>query len=342
MFETFRGTEYGWEVGPSLEDGIMRSYIFRLLEGLTRNDVDPHWKRETRRVINDICPDVRLGTPMDYAAISLFRWRKLWAVYCNAMEHLFTLGSHSQATLLDQPAKSNLVYGKDLIWHPKFQYNTYVSSVIENRVGRVKMAEIMKTLTDATGSKDFDAANDEVKDHIVKALAEAEKGKKSFYIVSQFAWLPRSREPEQLEATEYSDECRRYQNSIAGKRAKRLLLENLTEAQEKDYFRHGYFFVMPQKQDCPLHERRLYVIERGFPNGNVLRVKRKPSMGGKWHWYPEHTYCFHTEKPHAIDDVLLGQKLMLEYEEPEFLKGANESSPPYQGRAPLATVKRSV
>lgn len=341
MFETFRGTEYGWELGPSLEDGIERSFVFGLVEGLTRADVDEHWKAEVSALLARICPGARLGTPMDYAATSLIKWRKLEAVYRTAIRRIFVLGSHSQATILNR-SKSNLVYGKDLIWHPKFHYNTHISSVIENRVGLDKMDEILKLLQDATGSKDFKAANAEVKDSIVEALAKAERGRRGFYIVSQFAWLPRSREPEQVEAGEYAKECQRYQTSVAGKRAKRLLLENLTEAQERDYFHHGYFFVMPNNQDCPLHKRRIYVIERSFPNGNVLRVKQRKSIGGKWHWYPEQTYCFHTKDPHAVDDILLSQKLTLENQESVFLNEANASNPYLDGRAPLAISKRSV
>lgn len=340
MFETFRGTEYGWELGPSLDDGIMRSYIFQLLEGLIRSDVDPRWQAETQKVINDICPDARFGTAMDYAINEIIKWRKFLAIYRGVLKELFALGSHSKATILNRKVTS-LRSGKDLIWCPKFNYQTYILNVTDNSVGQAKMHELLQILTD-NGVDRFESADEDLKLRILDALKEAEEGKRGFYIACQFAWLPRNREPEQLEAQEYSEECAKFQNSIAGKRAKRLLLENLTEAQEKDYFRHGYFFVVPRNQDCPMHKRRIYVIERSFPNGNILRVKQRKSVGGKWHWYPERTYCFHTEKPHAVDDILLSQKLTLENQEREFLDAANASSPHLEGRAPLATSKRSV
>lgn len=339
MFESFRGTEYGWETGASFRDGITTSNVFFLIEGLTRADIDERWKISTRKVLREVFPGFRLGTPMDHAAQSLLEWRKLVALSRTTMRETLVLGSHSRATLLDHKPPKFLI---NLLWHQKFNYNTPILSVIEQRVTAKKMDELFQLLRDKTGGEGkFDAASDKVKLEIVKALEHSALAQ-GFYLVNQFAWLPKSQEPEQLEASTYSDACNKYQASIAGKRAKRLLLENLTKDQERDYWRHGYFFVMPHGQDSPLHERRLYVIERSFPNGNVLRVKQKKARGGRWHWYPEHVYCFHTEEPHAVDDILLSQKLTLENEEPEFLKSAHVTKPMYNGLAPLEMAKRSV
>ena len=86
----------------------------------------------------------------------------------------------------------------------------------------------------------------------------------------------------------------------------------------------------------------MYIIERSYPNGNVFRVERKKAKRGKWFWYPQDCYCYHTEEPHATDDILLSQKLVLENDEVEFLREANRTQPPLGGKQPLHMTKRSV
>lgn len=148
--------------------------------------------------------------------------------------------------------------------------------------------------------------------------------------VTKNCWLPNTLRPDQIEASEYSSECQRLQATKAGRKAKRLLLENLSEEQTDDYFRRGYFFVAGHDDEYkPEFQPRRYVIERGYPNGNITSVIYMKATNGKSYLFPVYTFCFHAEEPHPIDDILLSQKLFIENYEVEFLKTANISKPHY-------------
>ena len=146
-----------------------------------------------------------------------------------------------------------------------------------------------------------------------------------------FFWMPWTAHPEQEEARWYTDECRRLQAGPQGRKAKELLMDNLEDYQARDYLEKGYFFVRPKEPDVPLEDRKLYVIERGFPNGNILEVFKSPSQGltpgttSQEYIYPLYTFCYHAKDPHPLDDILLAQKFMIEDHHDEFLIEANRS-----------------
>jgi hypothetical protein len=134
-------------------------------------------------------------------------------------------------------------------------------------------------------------------------------------------WLPISLDPEQVEANRHHKECLRLQAGPAGRKAKQLLLDNLNDGQARDYLRHGYFITTPQKH---LEESiNFYLIERGYANGNILRIEKRRSEGGKYYWYPREQFCFHSAEPYPVDDILLAQKLLIETAEDEFKAKAN-------------------
>lgn len=122
-------------------------------------------------------------------------------------------------------------------------------------------------------------------------------------------WLPIAESPDQVYASEYSAECARLQVSEAGRKARRILLDHLSDGQVRDYFNRGMFTVKPPKV-----ENYAYTIVRGFPNGNVYKTKGRRVLSN---------YCCHPASPHAIDDIILTQKLLLENDEEAFLKTAN-------------------
>jgi hypothetical protein len=336
VFENFRGLEYGWD--DDLTSARAQSDKFYILEGLMRADLPANWKREALKCFKG---QVSFGSPADLGWDAMGKWVTFASRGRKAIPRIYPTGAHSTGTKLNQK-KEDYATGKDFLWKPKSDYRTYVVNVIEHRVRPVDLGKLIKMVKDETGGvEEFDAASPETKEKIVKEI-EARRKHKGPFTVTQFGWWPKSRHPEQIEAHEYMAACERYQASKAGRRAKRLLLENLSDVQRKDYFKRGYFFVMPRGQDCPLHERRLYVIERSFPNGNVLRVRKKQNNLKRWEWFPEQTYCFHTKEPYATDDILLSQKLVLENDEFEFLKQANITTPMHGGIVPLALIKRSV
>lgn len=170
--------------------------------------------------------------------------------------------------------------------------------------------------------------------NLLKRTMESDLGDRSFtydfFLVLTRPWLPVAMKPDQLEAADYHKECDRLQASPAGRKAKKLLLESLDDNQAKDYLRKGYFFVTPpdlKVEDDERRPARRYVIERGYPNGNIMEVEWLQSRGGPWHWYPKSTFCFHSAEPHPTDDILLAQKLVIETDEEHFLSEANRSDP---------------
>lgn len=160
-------------------------------------------------------------------------------------------------------------------------------------------------------------------------FSPAESSGYGFPVAITRSWLPAWMAPDQIEADEYHKECVKLQATPAGRKAKALLLENLRDDQVSDYYRYGFFHVVNRDS------RNHYLVERGFTNGNIMKVKLARSIKGAIYIYPVKTYCFHAEDPHPIDDVILAQKLAIENHEDEFLAKANPSSPPYNGRYPI-------
>lgn len=135
-------------------------------------------------------------------------------------------------------------------------------------------------------------------------------------VIKNRPWLPSLAHPDQIQAADYSRECARLQASKAGRKAKQILIDNLTRTQADDYFRKGHFVVAaPKKEEDATPP--LYAIVRGFPNGNVLRLEGQEVQAN---------YCYHPEEPFPLDDILLTQKLMIEHHEDEFLATANKGS----------------
>lgn len=337
-----RGIEYG---GTSrLHEAILLSLVSIVLENLTR-EITPKYRREAIAWMDKVRPGWMWGSPMQHGAIAIQDWRRL--IYRDIAiidrKERYPRGvAEGPIHPLDKGREPILKEAHKLLLYagPGTSYSTMTNQVEEHTVPVSKSERIIEMLIDMCGHDNFDSAPPEVQEIIQKLTNDAVM-KKGLILTKRYAWLPSSYHPEQYEAREYHKECLRYQASAAGKKAKRLLLENLTEQQIDDYFNKGYFFVVPPQKDKPIEKRRIYVVERSFPNGNVMRVRQKTSKSGKRLWYPMENFCYHTEEPHAIDDILLAQKLMIDNHENEFRKIANISSPWYAGRAPLEIVKRS-
>jgi hypothetical protein len=115
----------------------------------------------------------------------------------------------------------------------------------------------------------------------------------------------------------YNEEQRRIaqkkrneERAAARKRAEELLITHLTDAQRSDLKRDGFFFVESQ-----LGKR--YRIRKGR-EGNVDRYCDKgEKIVGK--------LCIHPQAYVPDFDTMLAQKLMLEHNEQEFLRVANET-----------------
>lgn len=335
MFENYRGIEYGWESGSEFNGAIARTHIFDIILGLTRADTNEQWKREAIAALNKASPGWRFGTPMDHGMEEVHSWRKLLRLTFQAgIKAGYPTGAHTTATILDRDTELfNVNKGDGRLWSPPINYRTSIGSVTRVRFGLKKLSLMLEILDDLSVKPD-ELSPDELE----TMLGGKHQG---IHMFLPRGWLPLSQEPERKEATEYDRICKELQASPAGKKAKRLLLENLSEPQTETYFRHGHFFCTPS-QDGPLEDRRIYVVERGYPNGNIRQVKLKRSRAGQWFWYPTKTYCYQTAEPHAIDDILLAQKLLIEHEEDYFLKEANVFPAPYDGRVPLHKAQFSV
>lgn len=155
-------------------------------------------------------------------------------------------------------------------------------------------------------------------------------------LVSRYVvWLPWEMGPVYRQANEYQKECRRLQATKAGRKAKRLLLENLTDIQRRDYLTKGVFTVAGNG-DPTFH---WYVIDNSFPNGNIFEIQKRRVIGER---------CLHPEEPYPIDDILLTQKLFIETDEKSFRKESNfyardpeEYFVPDLNGYPIATANRA-
>jgi hypothetical protein len=95
----------------------------------------------------------------------------------------------------------------------------------------------------------------------------------------------------------------------ADKTAEELLMSCLSKEQQAELRLHDYFHVVGARSG------RRYCIKRGRA-GNV---SWRPSLG------PAIRYCIHDSAGLPAADTMLGQKLMLETDEDEFLRIANAS-----------------
>lgn len=337
-----RGVEYGGISRRRIGEAMLTSFISSILDNMIR-DIPPEAREAGVRFMDYVKPGWMWGSPMQHAMADMVDWRRLMRDfdlidrkqrYPRGVAEGSIHPLDKDQKMITEDAHKWLLYPG-----PKKHYSTMINQVEEHLVPVSKGERILEMLIDMVGHNDFSAAPPEVRE-IIQNLTDDAAMKKGLITVTRYAWLPNAYLPEQWEAREYHKECLRYQASVAGRKAKRLLLDNLNEQQTEDYFNKGYFFVVPP-QDEPLDKRRIYVVERSYPNGNISRVRQKNSKGGRRYWYPVENFCYHTEEPHAVDDILLAQKLMMENDEDEFRKIANVSSPWYAGRAPLHIAKRS-
>ena len=97
----------------------------------------------------------------------------------------------------------------------------------------------------------------------------------------------------------------------ARRKARRLLVDNLSPSQRQTFKRHGFFYVRAQSGNE-------YRIERAFThNVKLIKGRRKKTTIS--------TYCAHPNEPVPTCDSMLAQKLMLEADERGFLDIANIS-----------------
>lgn len=97
------------------------------------------------------------------------------------------------------------------------------------------------------------------------------------------------------------------QEAIA--RARTLLLACLSDAQREAFEAHGYFEVVTASG-------QRYRITRGWGGNVLLIVNDKPAA----------RFCIHPSQYVPEEDNMLAQKLLLEHDEPTFLRTANRSA----------------
>jgi hypothetical protein len=99
----------------------------------------------------------------------------------------------------------------------------------------------------------------------------------------------------------------------ANVRARRLLMQMLNEDQQKELDDKNHFHLTVHSRDGSM---KVYRVDYGF-QGNVKLI----GSDGK----PDRSYCIHSDSRLPYEDQMLAQKLLLEANEPEFLRIANES-----------------
>lgn len=346
------GVEYGriYDYGSEGYDGeaIERSDLFNIITRLMRDDENEKWMREARGYLAKYFPNMRMGTMMDHIIVAQKEWEKaardfLHTVKTRRCPNGVDYGSFLRSKK-DHQGPITVNDWKALFWSFTDHNieNTPLFCISEHRLPSKEADALINMVREATGGPvSYKAAPEAMRKviDIVNKLATRTNG---IYTAQAWAWLPRMQHPEVIEAQAFREECEKYQASKAGRKAKRLLLENLTPQQTEDYFDKGYFLVLPRSEK-PLEDRQMYAIARGYAQGNVMRVKlRRPKGGNMSDWYPVVTFCYHTKEAHAIDDVLLAQKLILENDEQEFIKGANLLLPPGNGRYPLERIRYGI
>jgi len=103
------------------------------------------------------------------------------------------------------------------------------------------------------------------------------------------------------------------QRSLAEKRAEKLLQQSLNDRQREELSSKGFFTLRTVAEN---REERFYRIRRGRSR-NIEQI----DAGGRH----LKTLCAHPAENVPDADTMLVQKLMLEAQEPEFLRIANHS-----------------
>lgn len=92
--------------------------------------------------------------------------------------------------------------------------------------------------------------------------------------------------------------------TVAENRARELLLRHLDREQKNDYENDKFFIVVARS-------RRRYRIETRGYSANILRIDDRE------------VFCIHGDSSLPMSDHFLAQKLMIEFDEEEFLRIAN-------------------
>jgi hypothetical protein len=90
-------------------------------------------------------------------------------------------------------------------------------------------------------------------------------------------------------------------------------MQMLNEDQQKELDDKNHFHLTVHSRDGSM---KVYRVDYGF-QGNVKLI------GEDGH--PTRSYCIHSDSRLPYEDQMLAQKLLLEANEPEFLRIANES-----------------
>lgn len=115
----------------------------------------------------------------------------------------------------------------------------------------------------------------------------------------------------------------------ARKRARVLLLDYLSADQRRDFETSGHFDVVKTGS-----RRSLGMFLLAYPRFRVYRLSRErrpvklftspKKLAG---WRPRSAFCIHSRGPAPQEDELLSMKLLLEHDEPRFLRIAHAISP---------------
>lgn len=138
----------------------------------------------------------------------------------------------------------------------------------------------------------------------------------------------------QVFATEYQKACEELDRSEAGRRARNILFEHLSEDQLRDVERYNHFDVRMNHDDEVLRTalRGLpdltlpyFRIRRGFPNGNIdMIVPARRTVNRERD--ERYTMCIHPIFPLPTDDICLAQKALIERHLDEFVTTGNATS----------------
>lgn len=162
--------------------------------------------------------------------------------------------------------------------------------------------------------------------HYYYAPMQGAQTRRSLFVYRDKRWYPWTADPWQSDGKDYREECTRLQATPAGRKAKQLLLDNLTDEQQRDYYKRGVFTVRSGVKKDGFFQ--YFLIDNSFPNGNIFEVKNHKTVAN---------YCCHPAEPYPLDDILLTQKLMIETDIEGFLEMGNKGS--VEGRV-VPTIAR--
>ena len=146
---------------------------------------------------------------------------------------------------------------------------------------------------------------------------------------SQCRWTPTvhrgsQKTPQEIAAAAAQRELRRQQEikdrskrnrfkEAANVRARKLLFQMLNEEQRKELDEKNHFHLTVHSRDGSM---KVYRVDYGF-QGNVKLIGADGEV--------DRSYCIHSDSRLPYEDQMLAQKLLLEANEPEFLRIANET-----------------